>query len=516
MNDFEPSQGVKQGSRYIYLAIVFISLWFFRLGIHGWDNGIFMDDWEIFGTHHTFDEIPHLKSIFSFSHFFRPLGSLILLNLSRLWEHFQIVHLIGSLLHGVNAILVFFISQSLHLGFLGSYISCLFFLLFPIPSEAVYWASCIHNLLGVTVGSAGIFLALRYGANGLVFKLVLAAMACIAAMLYEQTALLFGVSTLICILREIEKNRWNFRRIFLCSLPVVCLGFYFILFRMTTVGFPGDRFSPNPLNLLPSKYWWALTMYGRVSIFGTVVWKFFWNGFWCGMNSILLKKWTAILFIGNVCLATIATLSWVRMRSQTESTKYGMALGVGVMTILITLAIFSLSREYGFPFRVTYTPSPGLSLLVGFIVVEIFRLVEKRWWCRWFSPAIVFLIVFIFLAVDYSELTQYRRQRDLDIHQAQQLQSLIPQVNEGSFFWLLNVPWATQELNVFHAEHVLNIWVHDWGIRAILSNFYKKKVDGLPLHSGHLPLPRDFPPQRSNTYVFWFNGGSCRFMKSRL
>src|SRR4030042_453621 len=136
-NGFEIAQKNEGWFRYSLLGVLFLSLWFFRFGIHGWDNGILLDDWDIYGMHYIFDAIPSFQSIFSKFH--RPLGFLLLFNLSGLWEHFQIVHLISSILHGINAVLVFLIARRLLFGIEASFACCLFFLLFPISSEAVYW-----------------------------------------------------------------------------------------------------------------------------------------------------------------------------------------------------------------------------------------------------------------------------------------------------------------------------------------------------------------------------------------
>lgn len=506
-NGFEIAQKNGEWFRYFLLGVLSLSLWFFRFGIHGWDNGIFLDDWDIYGMHYVFDAIPSFQSMFSKFH--RPLGFLLLFNLSPLWANFQIVHLISSILHGINAILVFLIARRLLLGTEASFVSCLFFLLFPIPSEAVYWASCIHNVLGVTLGCASILLAFRYGAKGFVFKLVLTVMAFLSSALYEQGALLFCVSIGICLIQEIQEKGWKIKRLSLCFLPLIGLGVYFILFRITTASFSGDRFSLNPLHLVSSKYLWTLITYLRISILGEVARKFFWNGFWSGINVIGSNWWVCFLFIGNLCLAAGVTWAWAMKTEKISSAKLGLAFGVSLGIILITLSIFSINRESSFPFRVTYAPSVGLSLFVGFFVAGAFQFLKDKKWFPWFYSALVLLIVLIFIPVNYSELTQYRRQRDLDIHQAREIQSYFSKIKEGSFFWLLNIPWITQEVTVLHAEHIINIWAAgDWGTPSILSCMYKKRIDGKPLHSGKKISPHDFPRSWSNTYVLWFDKGS--------
>lgn len=489
-----------------FFGIAFISLWFFRFGLHGWDNGIFLDDWEIYGTHYIFDEVPSITDIFLSLH--RPMGFFLLLNLSRFWEHFQIIHLISSILHGINAIFVFLIARRLFLGLEGSYVCCLFFLLFPIPSEAVYWASCIHIVLGVTIGSISILLAFKYGAKGFIYKIVLTVMAFLSAALYEQTALLFGVSIGICLLQEKREKGFQLKRLLLCFLPLIGLVFYFILFRITTASFSQERFSLNPFYLVPYKYWEILLTYMRISFLGGVARQFIWNGFWSGMNFISSQYWILFLFIGNLCITTGVTWAWAAKKERTLSFRPLMAFLVGLGTILITLLIFSVIQESWFPFRVTYTPSIGLSLLFGLFAGGVYHFFKDRKLSVWFYPAVVLLLVIIFIPVNYSELTQYRRQRDMDIRQSKEIQSYFPDIGERSFFWLLNIPWTTQKINVIHAEHIVSIWAPVWGTKNILSCTYKKRVDGKPLHSGQKVLLRDFPPSCSNTYVFWFDKGS--------
>jgi len=505
-NNFEIGQNKERRSSSFLFGVVFLSLWFFRFGIHGWDNGIFLDDWGIYGKNYIFDTIPSVQGIFS--SMYRPLGFFLLYNLSRLWENFQIVHLISSALHGVNAVLVFWIAKRVF-GRAESYICCLFFLLFPIPSEAVYWASCIHNVLGVTIGCASILLAFEYGANGIYYKFILTAMALLSAAIYEQSTMLFCVSIGVCLLQEIKEKSWQLKRLSLCLLPLIGLGVYFILFRITTTSFPGDQFSLNPLHLIPSKYGETLITYIKISLFGWVAQKFIWNGFWSGINSIFSKWWLLLLFIGTLFLATGVTWVRARKRERVSSWRPLTAFIVSLGIILVTLSIFSLTRESWFSLRVTYAPSIGLSLLVGLLVGGAFRVLKDKKWSQWYHPAVVLLLVFAFLPVNYSELTQYRRQRDLDIYQARQIQSYFPKIEEGAFFWLLNIPWVTQEVTVLYNEHIVNIWAAgDWGTKSILSCMYRKRIDGKPLYSGKNILPSDFPPSFSNTYVLWFDKGS--------
>jgi hypothetical protein len=505
---FEIAQKNGGWFRYSLLGVLFLSLWFFRFGIHGWDNGIFQDDWVVFGTVYISGHIPTATEFFSGWSFLRPLGFLLVTNLSRFWEYFWIIHLMNSVIHGMNALLVFSIAHSLSFGFLGSFLTSLFFLLFPIPSEATNWAGCIHNVLGATIGSAGILIALRYGTKEVGYKLLLTGMTFVSVMLYEQSAMLLGASSLICIFREIKEKGWNFRRISLCLLPWICLGGYFLLERMSTASIPGDRFSINSLSLIPIKYLWILTTYMNISIFGKVARDFLGNGFWLGMKLILLNGWLIFLFLGIASLTIWSIGLWAKIRIQDPPWKPGRALGVSVIVILLTLSLFSMNREYALPFRVTYAPSIGLSLLIGFAVAWFSRLIRNKRLYQLFSISVVLILVFTFLPVNYNELFQYRRQSTLNISQAHQLISLVPQVNDGSFFWLLNVPWATQNLNVLHGEHVVNIWIHSWSIKGILSCLYKKNVDGKPLYACDPILPGDFPPSPINTYVFWFDKDS--------
>lgn len=504
--NFEIGQNKERRSSSFLFGLVFLSLWLFRFGLHGWDNGIFLDDWAFYGNPYIFDTILPVQTIISC--LYRPLAFFLFFSLSRLWENFQIVHLISSALHGVNAVLIFWIAKRLF-GRAESYICCLFLLLFPIPSEAVYWASIIHNVLGVTIGSASILLAFKYGANGIYYKLILTAMALLSAALYEQSAMLFCVSIGVCLLQEIKEKSWQLKRLSLCLLPLIGLGVYFIFFRITTATLTGDRFSLNPLHLIPSKYGETLITYMKISLFGWVAQKFLWNGFWDGIHSIVSKWWLLLVFIGTLFLATGVTWVQARERERGSSWRPLTAFIVSLGIILVTLSIFSLTRESWFSFRVTYAPSVGLSLLVGLLVGVAFRLIKHKKWSQWYHPAVVLLLVFAFLPVNYSELTQYRRQRDLDICQAQQIQSYFPQIDEGAFFWLLNIPWETQKVTVFYNEHILNIWAAgDWGTKFILSCMYRKRVDGKPLHSGKSILPSDLPPSFSNTYVLWFDKGS--------
>lgn len=255
-------------------------------------------------------------------HVWRPLFQVVVPALQTLlWDHNWALHLISTLLHGVNTWLIFRLLVRFGLSTRISAAAAMIFLVYPGHFEAVFWSSCVPTLMatGLLLGCMHAHLSwLEMPADqprGVrkLYPLGLAITAFCIAALNEQPAGPLATLPLLVFLRPPAPGVPLARHIRRAAFPAACAGIALIIYVVGHYHNMADRgwiAAKAPLRVrLPAN---VLTVAERVPT--ELLLRDFAAGAWSHGRSVLLANPTlslafaALLIIGLV----LGARAWLR------------------------------------------------------------------------------------------------------------------------------------------------------------------------------------------------------------
>lgn len=172
-----------------HIAFVVISA--MAIYIPSFRGGFGWDEFNMFFGNSYFIRIPEFD-------FHRPLfRSLLLLERALFGDHAVYYHIINSLIHTANAVMVLIIARRLLANVTAAFISALVFALHPLNSEAVAWVFGVSDMLMTFLSLVSFLLYLLYREDGKLTALIASALFFLLACLSGQGALVLPFVVLV-------------------------------------------------------------------------------------------------------------------------------------------------------------------------------------------------------------------------------------------------------------------------------------------------------------------------------
>lgn len=148
-------------------------------------------------------------------------------------------HLTSIILHAANSILIFFLIYKLFKNRFVSFLTAIFFIIHPIQSEAVAYASGRTDPLYTFFFLTALLLFLSFVTSnkikiltflGTLFFFLL-------SLLSKETAVILPFLLLLIFFTQKEREKYNLQKIIFLTLPFFFIDAIYIFFRLTTLNF---------------------------------------------------------------------------------------------------------------------------------------------------------------------------------------------------------------------------------------------------------------------------------------
>lgn len=369
-------------------------------------NQLFFDDEELIYRNEYVKDIRNLPKYFTenmiagagkVSNMYRPvlLTSFAIDHL--FWKDNPIgYHLTSIFLHAANAILIFFLIRKVFKNKLLSFLTSLFFIIHPVNSEAIIYASGRTDPLYSFFTLLSIIFFLRHlerssfcevarnnkasleverSKRSCRLNYTLSIIFFILALLSKETAIILpGLLLLIYIVDEIKrKRRFQLARLLLYISPFILIDIIYILLRLTVLNFGGT------LNFYQTQTLYSQNLLVRLYTFTRVFFQYL-KLFLFPKDLMIARQTTVItspaniyVFIFILIIGTLITLSLWQVKKKNPVYLFSFLwffITIGPVSGIIPINNI-IAEHY------LYLPSISFFLLVSYIFIALWKKYSK-------------------------------------------------------------------------------------------------------------------------------------------
>ncbi|MBI4990504.1 tetratricopeptide repeat protein [Candidatus Gottesmanbacteria bacterium] len=282
------------------------------------------------------------------SNMYRPVLTLSFAIDYFLWQGIPFgFHLTSIILHAANSILIFFLIYKLFKNRFVSFLAAIFFIVHPIQSEAIAYASgrtdplytffaLIALLLSASLIQQNKTNILKYAATIFLF---------ILSLLSKETAIILPILLLLIILTQKDNKKIYFRRIFFFLLPFFLIDAVYIFLRLTVLNFA------NTLNFYQIDNPYSTNLWVRLFTFTRVFFEY--------LSVIIFPK--NLIFARDIQYITNAFNPWVFA-----------SLIISIVLFSLSIKFFNKNKLFFFSFSwffITIAPVSGI-IPINSIITE--------------------------------------------------------------------------------------------------------------------------------------------------
>jgi hypothetical protein len=383
---------------------------------------------------HALDQLTSFFTTAGFGHYYRPMVRLLFsLNSVLFGLRPAGYHLVNIGLHGLNAILVYYLAKRLAADSVSALLAALFFSLHFIHAEAVLWISGVTGLLATLFYLLSVLLFMehlrRWPAGWL--SLMLSCLCFLLALLSKEMTvslpLLIFVLALGLGFRQSGRSwRSLVYRLAPYGVLLLVLGLVraSVQARMPELAEGGGAFAVNPLVMMRNLAYYGVNLVVPVR----VIFDFLGYEQYSRLT-VLFQRQVALLWIPLVILAGFAVCGMGLLFRK------GSRMGkIGLLWLLVTLIPFLLFRDVGQ--RFAYLPSAGFCLLLA----DLFR--PRGEWSTWRArPVLMVMILASLLAIQERNIWWKRAGRQA----------------EAVFSGMRSFCWQIRKAHQAHHVHVVGV-----------------------------------------------------------
>lgn len=379
---------------YIFLTLVFITFITYANII---PNLLFYDDEELIYQNAYVKDIRFFPKYFTenmvagagkLSNMYRPilLTSFALDHL--IWKNNPLgYHLTSILLHTANSILIFILINWLLKNRLIAFLTSLLFIIHPVQTEAVAYASGRTDLLYTFFGlvSLLLFVSLVKQGNYFILKYTFSILFFILSLLSKETAIIFPILFLLTSLTY-EKPKIKLRKLILLFISFLLLISIYIALRLTILNFA------NILNFYQANNIYSQNLLVRVMTFCAVFFQYLFILFF-PYDLIFARNIPIIISPLNLWVISFIFITSVLLIFSLLYWKKNKVFLFSFLWFFITLSPVSgiipinsiLAEHY------LYLPSISFFLLISFLFIYL--------WNRYHQPNNHLLLIFIGVSI---------------------------------------------------------------------------------------------------------------------
>lgn len=280
-------------------------------------------------------------------------------------------HLTSILLHAANGILIFFLADMLLGNKMLSFLTSIFFIVHPVQSEAVAYASGRTDLLFTFFGLISIILYLSFiRSKRSAIKYWVGIGFFVLGLLTKESAIVLPFLLLLCGI--ILQKRPNLDRLVITTLPYFLVVSAYVILRMTVLNFM------NVLNFYPENNLYSSDIFARIFTFSGVFFRYLAIIFF--PKELIFTRSTPIIasIVDKWVLAFIlvVTLSfWVAIKRYKQNRVYLFSLFWFFITLVPVSGVIPINSIIAEHFL--YLPAVGIFLIVASITQFFFRQKSK-------------------------------------------------------------------------------------------------------------------------------------------
>lgn len=212
-------------------------------------NKLFFDDEELIYKNVFVQDLSYIPKYFTsnmiagagkISNMYRPILTLSFAVDYLLWKDNPIgYHLTSIFLHGANTILIFLLIQTLFTNKFISFISSLLFIVHPVQTEAIAYASGRTDLLYAffLLLSLIFFHSSRKGNKFYIYKYSFSLFLFILSLLSKETAIILPFLVILITLLKSSEIKQTISQLLFLTFPFFLIAIFYILFRLTILNF---------------------------------------------------------------------------------------------------------------------------------------------------------------------------------------------------------------------------------------------------------------------------------------
>lgn len=455
------------------------TLMILKYGYYGFKYFPVIDDWIQYGGYPLYDNLFQDVIIRVGTYATRPLASLSDPYVwGQFWNHMGIPFFIITMLHLGSA---YYIYKTLKLNnYRASIFFYIIFLLLPLGTEATYWISASSRLVvGTFFMTLGLYFLSLY-INGDLRKrniILFFLFNLFSYGYYEQVIVLSLISTLILII--LNWSKINNKLIALVPIiNFILIGSYYRYFRNATkTAARSQFFSGGVMEQFKLVFDRATDIWGRAHI------PLYTNGFRRGLEVLLNNSsyLYLLLIIGGSLLCGYIVLKEREDSSSIKNNIYKIL--IGIILFAAPMGLFFLLESVWISNRNAFTSFLGLALVAD----GVYYMIPKNKLFKYIKAMGISLIVFVFIIVNISEITDYKNISQVD----RRIGENILEETKGTEFLegerdaiIFNAKPTYVEQNVYFHEHIHNItesyWALTGGLRAVARDLSIEYIRPIP------------------------------------
>lgn len=393
----------------------------------------------------------------------RPLSSLADPYVwGRFWAHMGAALFIITLLHVAGAYLI---GKSLERsGFVCGPLFYIILLLLPLGFEATYWISASSRIVvGMFFVGLSLWCYTRYlDCQKKRWLWLFWVFGLVSFGFYEQVIILGFLLTVLVLWRTFKECP-DKKAVLVPFINLIFAAAYYAVFSGR--GAFGGRSALIAQDSLKDHFGFITYEIYLAWKHGLVTLNV--NGFWRGLEILKQNIWylLAVILVCGVAAACIG-------RREKPDWK---ALWIAPVLFVAPYALFFALKGSIVSFRNTYTSFVGLGLVCAFLFDVLVRNIHVR-------RLVLFLVVFLFMAVNISEFSDYRKVSLTDRAILEKVTAAL----DGDVLAgrreavLVGAKWHYTEQNAYHREHIYSITQSDWaltgGAHCIAGTMKIKKI----------------------------------------
>ncbi|MCG8499144.1 MAG: hypothetical protein MJB12_01885 [Firmicutes bacterium] len=455
----------------------FIGLMLIKYGYYGFEYFPVLDDWIQYGGYPFYPDIFQDVILEMKTYTARPLASLSDPYIwGQFWGMMGIPFLIITLLHAASGYFLYKVLAAQKL-FVGMPFLVVYGLL-PLGSEATYWISASSRIVvGVFWMALALFLLSLYVDNGKKGYLWAFFATHLFSLGYYEQVLVLSCSCAVLLLLG---NWKRLRSKWVLGIPFFNFGVIVLYYRvfgsMGNVAQRGQMVKSDYISHFMLVYDKVTDIWGRVQI------PLLSNGLRRGLE-VLVENRSYLFLALIVCISAAAAVFslkkvWTsapgaRHEPKSPVKMHSVQIVLGGLLFWIPFAPNFLLETVWICNRNAFTSFIGLGLAVEGVLGLVFRGKIGTY----LKAAGVLVVTFVFLIVNVSEITDYKRASEID---REICTNILEAVDDPAFFEgqreviVLNAQSAYMEQNSYHNDHIHNITSSDWaltgGLRAVAQN----------------------------------------------
>ena len=459
----------------VIVWIILLILMLLKYGYYGFAYFPILDDWIQYGGYILYDNIFTDVILGRGTCTTRPLASLSDPYIwGAFWNNMKPAFIIITMLHLLSIYFIYKIFKNNNINVKMPFL--IICGLIPLGTEATYWISASSRLVvGMFFASLSLYFLSLYFVKQpkkRIYLLLFSIINIISMGYYEQIAILsfFTAILIFYVNRDKVTAKWHF---VLPFVSILIIGMYYIFFSGGGGGASRAEFAKG--NILEHI---GLVFREIKNVWIVKHFPLYTNGFRRGISVLISNK--SYLYLLLIILASIITaiiygyadnqhkprriLTRIHSRSK---------ILPGILLFIIPIIPNAILDTVWICNRNAFPSIIGFALIID----GLLELIPQRTWWRRIKPLIVFSVIFIFLIVNVSEITDYKTVSEIDRKIAE---GILGEIQSPRFYYgetkalVFNTKTSYIEQNSYYRDHIHNVTSSDWAltgaVRAVAKN----------------------------------------------